>query len=505
MNNSWRLVTDLKLIIFSEDGIKKVCLIPAGKNYFEQIYKKYLKNCPYQEIELNDDEISFNARIEKDLTLSVLVNGIWHVVRNFSEGDSLGSLISQLDCTAGNFADRIEPIFSEDSPTEVRFTNESMDSYEDCFNEMIRRINCSMLKKTRKWIPGHRYDSEKETYIYLGKVFSHKKDKYSSNYLKEGEMVENYLVLRSTKGIKNNIDALDNKIVGDGDDNIQVLYKLPLMVDSGEKLEILDCHFEDFREKMIQRLENNFQSNKETIPLKEALGAYCYRSSKTKEIISESAKNTLVQFIKGKLTNILVKFYNVEFYFPKEKTLSNKKTLEENVQALMQIFLDDIDRDNIVQSIYYPEQFKDLGIDLQNICEEILYKFNINQVVFENFDDYIVFADDYFKYHEIGVSRKTSIQLKDKALKKKNITLEEVIGEGELLDSVKELISLVVSGSYLDITKCEILDNDVISMTITLSDLIKFRQNLTKNLKTEIMKNKFQVLDIKFEKDFEIK
>ena len=502
MNNSWRLVTDLKLIIFSEDSIKKVCLIPAGKNYFEQVYKKYLKNCPYQEIELND-EISFNARVEKDLTLSILVNDVWYVVKNFSGENGLGDLISQIDCTAGSFTEKVEPIFSDDSPTEVKFTNEGMDSYDECFDEMIRRVNCSMLKKTRKWIPGHRYDSEKETYIYLGKVFSHKEDKYSSDYLKEKEMVENYLVLRSAKGIKTNIDALDSKIVSDEGNNIQVLYKLPLMVDSGEKIEILDEHFEDFRDKMIQRLNND--NNKGKVPLKEALNVYCYRSNKAAETISDASRDILIQFIKTKLTNILVKFYNIEFYFPKEKTLSNKKSVEENVQALQRIFLDDIDRDNIIQSLYYPEQFKDLGIDLQSICEEILYRFNMNQVVFGDFDNYIAFAEDYFKYHEIGVPRKTSIQLKDKAFKKKNVTLEEVLGEGELLTSVKELLSSVVSGNYLDITKCEILENNIMSVTITLSDLIKFRQDLTKNLKTEIMKNKFQILDIKFDKDLEIK
>jgi hypothetical protein len=504
MNNSWRLVTDLKLIIFSEDNIKKVCLIPTGKNYFEQIYKKYLKNCPYQEIELND-EISFNARIEKDLTLSILIDNVWYVVRNFSKNDSLGELVSQLDCAAGSFADKIEPIFSDNFPTEVKFTNEDMDTYDDCFDEMIRRVNCSMLKKTRKWIPGHRYDSEKETYIYLGKVFSHKKDKYSSDYLRGDDMVENYLVLRSVKGIKNNIDALTNKVIGDSDDNIQVLYKLPLMVDSGEKLEILDNRFEDFREKMIQMLNNNFQNNRKIIPLKEALSAYCYKSNKEVETISEFSKNILVQFIKSKLIDILVKFYNIEFYFPKEKTLSYKRTPEENVQALLQIFLDDIDRDNIIQSIYYPEQFKDLGIDLQSICEEVLYGFNINQVVFGDFNNYITLAEDYFKYHEIGNSRKVSTQFKDKELKKKNVTLEEILGEGELLDSIKELIGFVVSGNYLDVTKCEILNDNIMSITITLADLIKFRQDLTKNLKTEILRNKFQVLDIKFDKDLEIK
>ena len=505
---NWRLVSDLFVYVLST---KKVYFAPIDNKKIQSMVIKQIEN-PFIELKIEND--GFNIKLQEDLNLYIKSDQFpekekYYKISNFDK-NSLGKIITQTKNDMGDFLDiKFEAIFSDDFPGIVSFVNNSMSQYKACFEEMKRRMNCELCKKTKKWIPGHRYDTLTNTIYYLGEVKSRKQTLTNSELQEGTSMPTAYLYVEEIDdGCKKISEILKSKCFGK---DIRVSFSQVSMVDCGKVLENDLEKFQDYWEDLIINTEKE-ESSIDTFgnPIydnsKNIFSVISYQSGTEDLTISNGIKVIIEKVIRTIMKQTLKNYWN---YNTSSIKLNNKQTVEENTNSLVTLTLTKIKDENILRCLYYKELFHKFNIPIEDIAKKIIINWNENDI-FNDFNLYL----KHVGYIMIHYPTSNIILQREKTKTyniKDFIKVSDLYGENELSDSIIKLFEKSKSNYGVGISKFEYYNIGTkkdpkiyILANIKLDDLIKYFDgvdNMSENLKNIIMKKKFIEVDINVDYD----
>lgn len=494
----WKIASDLTLYL-SGNNLAYLVNTEGMKKRDILLLKREIGDS--REISINETN-GFKLRLRPDLRFEIWWDGIWRLVQNQIGTDYSGFILTQVGSKKGG---ELEGIFEaiicpSYYPGKVFFVSQEMKEYDSCFNEMARVINCSLFKKTRKWKPGHRYDSDKKTYFYLGE-FMINQEEDNSAYMYSDPPRFVHLVSKNIRGCKTVSDVLFSQPLSYG--GLIALDKLPLMVDSGECLkdDISDKDMKDLRLPLFEKYLSDGRRPDEILS--------CL--SYSIQDVEDKIKNYIISIYKEELHKVLLTYWKSNSF----TDLGNREE-GEDIKEAIRLTCKQINPYNIYSNLYYYDLFKKIGIDLTSITKEAIENFSFKKSMFTNFEDYVSFCKLYFKYHDNTLSERTinqrskSIYLGYGEKKSKISKISDILIGNYLSQEIINIIGEVLTDTSFDVTYFQNIKNnpsDFVRVKITLEDIIRHRKgidNIPNNLKREIMDNKFQNVIIEFDKDAKI-
>jgi len=488
-------------------GKKKVFLSIEGNKFHNTLVKNLIKTIETSStetkvlggnefklrLEINPNTYSVNAYISSPL----LPTKDEYLVMNFYENSAI-SIISEVENDKGVFPeDKVfEAIFNFDSGKgyEVSFVCSDMTNYKQLEEEMTRVFYASVGKKTRKWKPGHRYDSEKETYYYLGEFGSRKIENYNSGFFKDCPKVVHLYVNTLKEGEKKVSDIFNNRVFdNDSKDGIKVLWdeKFPSCVDSGQKLEDDLPSLSQYYIPMIEKVYNTEgldNTSKLLVPL-------CYKSLHDSDDFSKD----VCDFIKNKIISGLIynTVYNNWNIVRADESYKIGKDVEHgnNVERIVRALISNIKDYNVASKSYYLDLFKNLSINLSTEVSEFLSDSWDEDSLKEDFDSF----RENVKYFNRRGNRIVLNQQSENLEDKKKISN---IFPCELGDVIKKLVNYSLNNygdgvSVFDVSKFGRLEE--VKCKITLEDILNFRD--TKEIREELFSYLFTEICIYFYKN----
>lgn len=540
-NESWRLVTDI--LCYVNDTEKKLYIISSEKKTYESAVAKTIPDIySYTRKVLGNNE--FNLRVDERFNVYVKSeefpkkDEFYRVVNVWSGKENLffGELFSNLVSDKGCFGDSVffEPIFSDTHPTEVFLVAQGTEFYKTAFEEMKRRINCQICKKTKKWIPGHRYDSLEKTYYYLGEFESRKANSVNSDFLDDNNVVTAYLVVQTIPEGTKKISEIFNKFiytssVEGGKDKIEILYTstLPSMVDSGKVLENDVKDVQDYWETLVDNtikscgVVNDFGYNSYMISGVESLmNIFSIQSSENLGYnLSETTKTRIEEYIKSLLQENILLWWNLGS--SNSSTVINRsKSLEDNKKNLENLFFRNLREENLKKNVYYLELWKAMGIeDFDKLVEISILNNDPEAIVFRGgFKNYIKYGSIYYKGHEIyDIQSKFMCQQRiDSTNYKLQVTkMSDVFEKAPHLENViREIVKEARENFGHGVNKFTYTNvgnrkdpKIYTSIEITINDIIKFcgnENNVPEEVINEIIDSHFWTFNLVIDKDKEL-
>lgn len=421
-DSKWRLVSEVDAFVYKDN----VWLASCGKKAYRgnTISGMSNKKQTYSEVHLDSNE--FKICIKKDglyvSNESFPDSTKFYYVKNLGNNNIL-EIVSQVEINkGGTCSDIFEASISTDYPGQVKLFSENMTEYDEAFDEMTRVLSSQVNSKTKKWIPGHRYDSETETLYCLGSFYSRKANTNNTDFLEDSAMQPVFLVTNKIpKGAKKVSEILKTVPI-DIDGGLKIVYEPTSMVNNGEVLE-------NDIETVTQ--EDMINIAKTAVQCYDVLGLQANKGS------FKVPNNNILDIIKNKTKEELEKTWAT--YTGLE--ISNKKI--NSVDPLLERFFADINDTNIFSEQYYQQLFLELGIDLKSLANEVINDLGDDIIFMGSINSYIKYGEFYYKLHKSSESRpwcdlrKTT---KPSYISKK-ITLKDRFGDGSYLASkIKELV-----------------------------------------------------------------
>ena len=523
--DDWRLTPGFTAFVFAVGSERRVYLASRDKKTHKTPVIKLMGDnfakCDELSIDLNELDLKF-GRIHREWISDVLgiyvrnpevfPDDSWYRVMNFDESQ-LPNFFLDLDCNKGEFPGQtFEAVFSETNPEVVSFVCPAMPTYRKYLEEMKRRMNCEFNKKSKKWVPGHRYDTVKETYFYLGHVKSRKTDPNNSEFKGDSDMVDAYLYVNVLRDSDKSIsDILKTRTFGQELEDIKVLYSIPSSVESGEVLaDDFGSDIEVYWETMIN---NTIESCKETLS-KEYIGykdtgklfdILCYQSPDhleyPKEVV-DRYRDILVKLA----DDALVRCYNLQRSDKNINVLQGNK-LEDNVKALERnLYL--LTKDgNMSRNAYYPQLFKKLKIDVSAIIRDEMEGWSETRLLvdFDTFKKYEFYFDT--RSNDLNITSRQRIHTTTYSTDV--TTVKDIFGTGELSEAIINLVDNAKDNFGIGISEYSVYNagtkkkpNEYVSCVVTLQDIINYAgPNLSDILKQEIMGKRFTRAIVNIDKD----
>lgn len=508
----WILTSDLVAFITNE---KEVYLSKFIKKSEDK--KKFnLLKLIGPAVEIKIDVNSFNLKLSPDLSVFIKSDlfpekeNYYKLMNFYSSG--LGEILTQVDNDKGDFLDNIfEAVFSDDNEFSVFFVNKNMSQYEECSEELRRRLNCELYKKTKKWIPGHRYDSLTKTIYYLGEVKSRKGGNSLTKFLEGDDMVTAYLYVEKLTTEKTISDVINSMKFGD--DSIKVSLKQISMVDSGEVLENDFKNFQDYWDILI---ENTIKSERRINKygnvsyncIENIFSILSYQSN-TKDLLklSDKSKNLLEGVLRDVIKSTILYNWDLKFL---PYSINSKLSLEDNVKNLSNLTLLSIKNKSelVINVDYYSELFNKYEIKLEDLCKEVLSNWDENSI-YKNFDDYL----NNFEYViNHSISNPNIIISKEGKDDNKN-SVKNYYGDNLLSKTIVNLFNDAKKDYGKGITSFNFYKNKsndnqfYIKATITLFDLVNYFggvDNIPEELKRDILIWKFVNININISDDLDL-
>lgn len=419
-SSKWRLVSEVDAFVYKDE----VWLASCGKKTYRGNIISGMSNKKQTYTEVHLDSNEFKICIKKDglyvSNESFPDSTKFYYVSNLGDNNIL-EIVSQVEINkGGTSSDVFEVSICTDYPSKIKLFSEGMTEYDEAFDEMTRVLSSQINSKTKKWIPGHRYDSENETLFCLGSFYSRKANATNTDFLEDSAMQPVFLVTnRIPEGVKK-ISEILKTIPIDAENGLKVVYEPTQMADNGEVLE------NDLktvtRDDMISAAKNAVQ---------------CYNVLElqtNKEAFKVPSDNSL-SIIKTKTREEL------------EKTWATYAGLEignervNSADPLLERFFADLDDTNIFGKQYYQQLFLEIGIDLKLLAEEVID--DLGEDDFMKFiSSYIKYGELYYKLHKPSESRPWCDLRKNTrpSYIDKRITLKDRFGDKSYLASkIKEL------------------------------------------------------------------
>lgn len=471
----------------------------------------------------NEFEISLTNTLDIRIKSENLPNPEkWYILGNFSKNFSiLGEIITSIKSDLGFFGNTKFEIAINDKTEEVELVCPGMPSYSDYMEEMKRRINCEIYKKTKKWIPGHRYDTIKETIYYLGPVMSRRTDRHNSEWVSDDKMTEAYLITNKIGSEKTISDILRTRSFGTDPEDLKIISSISPMVDSGEVLAD-DYNYNDFQEIIYNNSLKKHTSidgfGKINYNISNILDPLGYTGVDNKNPDLTKYKSDIEKIINSEILDLLVRYWDSPYNNRPDRMLSDNLDQETNNNNCKKILLSNIKDSNIMKSLYYPEIFKLIGIDLSELVKQKINNWDIKKFI-NNFENYLKYGMIYNSGHPTSSNppeKTTRLRTKKSCNFDLELPIEGIIDNStelystilEMINSAKENHGLGVS--YYSITNIGTakLPKEFITVTITLNDILKtFKTPLEipENLKNDIVRYNFQLLTLTADKDIDIK
>lgn len=425
LNDNWRLVSGMVAYIITDkkdDNTtvnRSVYLSPTGKKSYENAVVKCIPT-NFTKFVINDEDCKFQIKIDDKFNIFIKYKGFpekdeWYLVENtYFDSMYFGEIFTQVENNKGNFDNKyFEAVFSDKFIDKVFFINDEMNVYNSAFQEFRRRINCQLCKKTKKWIPGHRYDSEKSTYYYLGEFVTR---------LNEDGLFLDDSSVRTVHLVVSEIDKSDKSIsdvIKRGVKNFTMLDSLPSMVDSGKVLE--DDGIQDIQvywDEMIQNTLSNIGSEKNQYGFvryngtaRHLFNIFSIQSKgNLKYNLSEESKDKIKKLIKDMLIEDMLIHWDNN-HNRADSNLSSSNSVEQNLKNLKNLFFRNIVDLNIKKNIYYLALIDKLGLDFAKLVETTFLSTHVKDLVFDSsFDNYVKFGSIYLPNHPDCNSDKVSVQ-----------------------------------------------------------------------------------------------
>jgi hypothetical protein len=164
-----------------------------------------------------------------------------------------------------------------------------------------------------------------------------------------------------------------------------------------------------------------------------------------------------------------------------------------------------------LKGLYYPELYKDLGIDVKKLVKEAIEEVKGIRVC-HDFNYYMKYLDYWKNPGRVDPNKCCSKQrVKSTNYKLDVVTLKDLYGETELKDTIIEAVNKVREDFGLGATEYSLINignkkepKEYIVCKLTLNDIIKFKKGVSKmseNLKNDILENHFVWVQVIFDKD----
>ena len=524
ISNDWRLTPSLDAFVVSGMDKKYIYLVATEKKQYKSAVEKTI-GAPYKEIhiELNEFQIKF-SKPENENSLDpvvmvrnpeVLPDDSWYVVSNFYYPGYINFFL-ELDSSGGVFTETFEAIFSETSPLLVSFSAPGMKNYKTYLEEMKRRVNCEVKKKTKKWIPGHRYDTLKETYYYLGEVMSRRVKPDDSEFCDNDAMVPAYLYVSSLSGEKKISDIMNTRVFGDGENDIKITYTIPSSVESGQVLE--DDFGDDIKNYWEALIDNTTKvctkidshGYEDLVDTKKLFDVFCYQT-KDKYDYPESLKNKIEPVLLKILRNRLIEGWNMT-NVRKDMSIDSKQSEKENIAALEKNLYFKTNDINTSRYAYYSKLMSSLGIDMNLVITKALALWDEKEFT-TTFDEFYK-NSVYFDVRKTQANTVVRQRVSSTTYKLDVVKLDTVCGNGELRDSVINIVNFARNNFGAGASSYTLYNAgtkkkpmEYITVEVTLDDLVSWaggKDKLSDSLKKEIMSTKFTRVTVIIDKDKEV-
>lgn len=538
--NNWRLSTGLTIFTSKENlttgdsGINTVYFSPMEKKSYQVMVSKKIPGS-YETIDpaQNEvDEVRFVPDSNQELGFRVEIKSSqlpeddWYWVRNF-DNSTLGSIISQLKIEGGKLetATKFEIIFNTRDSSLISLISPEMSEYHDCMTELARRLACDVGKKTKKWIPGHKYELENKTVIYLGSFLSRKANRKDSPFLNVSLPEVILYVSDLLPGETTISDIFKNRPFNNLSDNgINIIYgKCPSGIDAGEVLkgdtpdDIQTCW-----ENLLTNTANLFKSTSLFgrdiySDISEILNIFTIQSEKNLNYnLSEKVSNDLTEILKVWTWDIIVNSWDKSLGYI---SINNSKPAKDNLKNLKNLIIFEIKDINSKALNFYEELLLKLNIDLDKICEESYNKWiSMLPKLTSDFDCYLSNIEN-FRPISYGYGIGDNIELE--RFYNLNFNLDDKTGKQsftnmsakypELFSKIEELMNYSVANFGDKVTKFNTYKVGTVRspqqyinvIVITLKDILNYinlELELTETLKHEIMSMRFIGTHIQIEK-----
>ena len=487
--NSWRLTSELDALVII--GKNRVYLSASEKkSYLNSVISEI--NDEYAQIHLFEN----NFKVKLDGT-SVYISspGLppeieWYKAENFYQ-DKLEDLIKYHKIDHGNFQEdlQFEVIFNDEIPGKFGITSTECLDYPNYLEEMTRRFNCEMCKKTKSWIPGHRYDTPEKSVYYLFPIKSHINDPDNSEYIDEGPEV--YVCTEKTPSGKTISEVLKNISFND----IKIYRKKLSYVDSGEYLMNDFTNYQDYLEDLINNSIN-------TENIKNFLDIFSIGKNKISDLSRIRVENKIRDIL---LDDVIIKNWNIN-KFRKDQYIGDDSK-EKNPENLKKLFLASYINDkNFSRVLYYETLLEKLGINLEELIKDSLSAWGSLSLK-TDFNDYIKYLE-YFKLRDKGLLSNQRVTTA-KYTTETNSTLESILGAGELTNTIIELLKYSRGNYGFGVTEYHIVNvgtkskpQKYITAKVTIDDIIKYKKGISEipeNLKNDILRNSFVSVTVIFD------
>ena len=502
---NWRLTSEVVAYVVPTE--KEVYLAATEKKQYQVKVLKLIEGKPYQEVRLyeNQFKIKFGGG-DNDFDLYLWCSELpdeWFKVANFYK-PGIWNLLEDHTVTGGMIEEIFEVTFEEELPY-VSFIEPGMKNFKSCFEEMKRKMNCEMCKKTTKWIPGHRYDSYTESIFPLASVHLRKESLTNSQYLTDfDKMPEVWIYVGELGDEKTVSEVLKNRSFGDGPNDLKIAFKTKSMVDAGETL--TNDYSGEIKDYWLPIYDNAIKEGK---PLKEILDTFSVVSNPTTTVSLPITE--LEDLTQDTIERVLIDCWNLD-NVRADLFVGDKNKETENQDRAEKLFvISGIKDTNFLKGLYYPELYKDLRIDIKKIVKDAVQTVKGIKMC-HDFDFYLKYLDYWKNPGRIDTEKCCSKQrVKSTNYKLDVVTLKDLYGDSELKDTIIEAINEVKENFGLGATEYSLINignkkepKEYIICKLTLDDLIKFKKgvlNMSENLKNEILENHFVWVQVIFDKD----
>ena len=474
MNKIPILVNELKAYVVI--GRRMLYLAFLNDKRENQKVKKLIKE-PVKELSLWDNEFSLKIEVSSDnvpfayISSSLLPTTEFYEVLNFDRSTA-SRLLLEGNHTKSIFNTKVEACFTGEYDELVTFISEDQESYQSMFDEMIRRFFVKEGKKTKKWIVGHRYDSQDETYYYLGQFLSRKNGCDDSTY--QHIPVPVHLYVNKLGKEKTVEEILKNRQFGKGDNDIKAIWKFHSCLDSGKKIE--EGNKVSLKSLYLTHKDHNL------------LEALSYLSQGDDVGFSDDIKNAVLDNISLEMKKIVYSLWDI--IIKDEETLVN-----EYIETIC------YPDSNLKAKNYYTELFNQLGIDLTKVASNVISSWNEDDLS-RTFDDYVSNAGYFEKRKSF---RSVTADMRDTS---SPIYIKDLFGDTELTNKIVELVNYSKNNFGEGVDKFTVLtttSEELCYCKLTYQDLLDFvGDSISETLKSDMLNKKFTSVSIYFEKNSKI-
>lgn len=516
---NWRLVGGLEAYLLTNSKEeRKVYLVCPEKKQYKVAVQKMIKDSPYRTIYIEENEFSlrFGDLLEFQIKSKEFPEpDEWYTVMNGTDESKLvADILKASDYVGGEFkGSNWEVIFDGVNSDTVSFVCPKMEEYAEYFSELRRRISVETMSKTKKWIPGHRYDSIDKTIIYLGPVKSKMIDGVMVEDEKDYKTKFAYVSL--LKDEKTVAEIFEKRVIGAGKYDIKFTDTEMLMVDSGEYLKAEDKMPSLYKQspRMMEELMDRFfikgNPKNDRSFLINIIKPLLYKTE-SDSIIPDEAKEKVEVLIKSIKRNIYISTWNTNSgFYP----ITSEQSREENIESLKRMFAQVTSNGTPSQKEIYrtwENILKDIGIDWDKLTEEVLDSWE-EEDVFKSLDNYVKYSA-YFDYHNPDQYHRTVNQRK-KSLRRlygnviqPAVSLDSIYPE-ELCNVLKEILTKGDEEYGVGLQKYRVFNNGTkakplyyVEAAVSVPEIIKYYNGkVPGNIEHSIIKYKFWELVVYYD------